>query len=93
MLGAGAVRCYDIRPTKAVAALVSCAILVGLAVSPVLAQQVESPPNAVQATDSAVPRDEAVVSLICSTLIALNQANATGNYSVFREMGARGPRS
>ena len=30
------------------------------------------------------------MALICSTLIALNQANATGNYSVFREMGAPG---
>ena len=28
--------------------------------------------------------------LICSTVIALNQANATGNYSVFRELGAPG---
>lgn len=37
-----------------------------------------------------VPRDQKLKALICSTLIALNQANATGNYSVFRELGAPG---
>ena len=38
----------------------------------------------------AVPGDEKLLAMIRSTLIALNQANATGNYSVFREMSAPG---
>jgi hypothetical protein len=37
-----------------------------------------------------VPNDDKLVMLILSTLIALNQANATGNYSVFRDMGSPG---
>jgi hypothetical protein len=38
----------------------------------------------------AIPSDDKLVALVSSTLIALNQANATGNYSVFRELGAPG---
>jgi len=37
-----------------------------------------------------VPSDDVLLMLIRSTLIALNQANATGNYTVLREMGAPG---
>ena len=37
-----------------------------------------------------IPNDERLLMLINSTLIALNQANVTGNYSVFRELGAPG---
>jgi len=37
-----------------------------------------------------VPADDKLLTLIYTTLIALNQANATGNYSVFLEMGAPG---
>jgi hypothetical protein len=37
-----------------------------------------------------MPSDERILALVVSTLIALNQANATGNYSVFRELGAPG---
>jgi hypothetical protein len=37
-----------------------------------------------------MPSDERILALVVSTLIALNQANATGNYSVFREIGAPG---
>lgn len=36
----------------------------------------------------AVPSPEAMVILIRTTLIALSQANQTGNYTVFRELGA-----
>ena len=35
-----------------------------------------------------VPTDQQVATLIISTLVALNQANFTGNYSVFREMAS-----
>ena len=37
-----------------------------------------------------VPTDDVLLMLIRSSLIALNQANATGNYTVLREMGAPG---
>lgn len=37
-----------------------------------------------------LPTEQRIVTLIFSTLIALNQANATGNYTVFRELGAPG---
>jgi hypothetical protein len=37
-----------------------------------------------------VPSDPKLWMLITSTLIALNQANATGNYTVLRDMGAPG---
>jgi hypothetical protein len=47
-----------------------------------------APPNI--AEKPAIPNDERLLMLINSTLIALNQANATGNYSVFRELGAPG---
>jgi hypothetical protein len=47
-------------------------------------------PSDKKATPLAMPSDERLVMLITSTLIALNQANATGNYSVFREMAAPG---
>jgi len=51
-------------------------------------QQTRPKPQAPTVTQTAVPNDEKLVMLITSTLIALNQANATGNYSVFRDMGA-----
>jgi hypothetical protein len=35
-----------------------------------------------------VPNDNSVLVLIQTTLIALNQANATSNYTVFRELGS-----
>lgn len=37
-----------------------------------------------------MPDDQQLVVLITNTLLALNQANMTGNYSVFRELGAPG---
>jgi hypothetical protein len=37
-----------------------------------------------------VPNEQTLVTLIFSTLMALNQANSTGNYTVFRELGAPG---
>jgi hypothetical protein len=37
-----------------------------------------------------VPDDDRLLVLIQTTLIALNQANATSNYTVFREIGAPG---
>lgn len=38
----------------------------------------------------AMPTDDKLIMLINSSLIALNQANATGNYTVLREMAAPG---
>jgi hypothetical protein len=38
----------------------------------------------------AMPSDDKLIMLINSSLIALNQANATGNYTVLREMAAPG---
>jgi hypothetical protein len=35
-----------------------------------------------------VPTDDVLLILIRSSLIALNQANVTGNYSVLRDIGA-----
>jgi hypothetical protein len=56
-----------------------------------VAQQESGPtPQAPIVSQPAVPNDEKLVMLIMSTLIALNQANATGNYSVFRDMGSPG---
>jgi hypothetical protein len=59
-----------------------------------VAQRESGPkPQAAQArtvNQPGVPNDEKLVMLIMSTLIALNQANATGNYSVFRDMGSPG---
>jgi hypothetical protein len=47
-------------------------------------------PKSQAAPALAVPSDDTLVALISTTLIALNQADATGNYSVFRELGAPG---
>jgi hypothetical protein len=38
----------------------------------------------------AMPNDDKLILLINSSLIALNQANATGNYTVLRDIGAPG---
>jgi hypothetical protein len=37
-----------------------------------------------------VPNEQVITTLVFSTLLALNQANITGNYTVFRELGAPG---
>ena len=47
--------------------------------------QSQAPPAA-----QAFPSDRKIAMMIFSTLIALNQANATGNYSVLRDMAAPG---
>ena len=49
-----------------------------------------TPSTATSQPTLVVPSDDALLRMISSTLIALNQANATGNYSVFRELGAPG---
>ena len=51
---------------------------------------VKNAPRAAPAGKPEVPSDDKLLMLICSTLLALNQANATGNYSVFRELAAPG---
>ena len=72
--------------------------LVGLATqsSNLLAQS--SPAGQGQSNTSAtpnkpvitVPNEQVITTLVFSTLLALNQANITGNYTVFRELGAPG---
>jgi hypothetical protein len=47
-----------------------------------------SEPQTPVTTGPAVPSDQKLVMLIFSTLITLNQANATGNYTVLHDMGA-----
>jgi hypothetical protein len=79
--------------------LLGCGFSLGLLIAPLSAEQQKSgqsdaprsarPANAKPAV-LAVPDDQTLVALISSTLIALNQANVTGNYSVFRELGALG---
>jgi outer membrane biosynthesis protein TonB len=62
-----------------------------------MAQQ-EAPPQQAQpqrqpeppAQRLPMPPDDVLLMLIQSSLIALNQANATGNYTVFRELSAPG---
>lgn len=50
----------------------------------------EAKPEPQAAPPVRMPSDDVLLMLIRSTLIALNQANTTGNYTVFREMGAPG---
>jgi hypothetical protein len=50
----------------------------------------KSQPQPSVASGPGVPSDQKIAILIFSSLIALNQANATGNYTVLREMGAPG---
>jgi hypothetical protein len=52
--------------------------------------QSKSQPQTPATPGPAIPSDQKLATLIFSTLIALNQANATGNYSVLRDMGAPG---
>jgi hypothetical protein len=47
-------------------------------------------PKTPTAPPLSMPSDDVLVMLIRSTLIGLNQANTTGNYTVFREIGAPG---
>ena len=53
-----------------------------------LAQGAGSGTNAQAAPKVTIPTDDQLATLIISTLIALNQANFTGNYSVIRELGS-----
>jgi hypothetical protein len=50
----------------------------------------DAPPAAAAGQDVSVPTADALMLLIRTTLIALNQANLTGNYSVLRDIGAPG---
>lgn len=51
-------------------------------------QVAQKAPQQPQPPPPTVPADEVLRMLIRSTLIALNQANMTGNYTVFRELGS-----
>lgn len=54
------------------------------------AEKADAPAPGVAAAGSAVPDDHKLTILIRTTIIALNQANATGNYSVLRDLAAPG---
>ena len=73
-------------------ARLSLATLIGLVVSGAADAQAGAPQPAATAQNpaaSAAPIDQTVVDkLVWSTIIALDQANRTGNYSVLRDLGA-----
>ena len=65
--------------------------LFGIGLAPVAGQEGETaPPLPAVATAGTVPDAATLVTLIRGTVIALNQANLTGNYSVLRDIGAPG---
>ena len=49
---------------------------------------IKSPQSAGQAADASVPDNLKLLILIRTSLIALNQADLTGNYSVLRDLAA-----
>ena len=57
---------------------------------PAAATQAAPAPQPAAAATAAVPSPEQLVALIRSTVMAVNQANLTGNYSVLRDLGAPG---
>jgi hypothetical protein len=72
-------------------ALLAACIAIACAGDVSLAQEPNKQPQGAPASARlALPSDEQLIALVTSTLIALNQANATGNYSVFRELTAPG---
>ena len=79
----------SVRNLIIVATLVLCSTVLSLVGA---AAQTTGDATGAKATthERKVPESDRLVALITSTLIALNQANATGNYSVFRELGAPG---
>jgi len=72
---------------RAQIALVPAALLGMLPVPPLLAQTPSTTPIAVAETASQLPDAYKLNMLIRTTLIALSQANQTGNYSVLRDLG------
>src|SRR4051812_17480640 len=72
---------------RAPAFLAALALFAGLAGVPALAQQpsVQPPPSA-----EAVPDQLELSKLIWSTILAVDHANRSGNYSVLRDLGAQG---
>jgi hypothetical protein len=81
-----------LRPV--IAAVLACGAALTTHPSPLYAQGQQQPQHQEPQTPPqrpptpAVPDDNGVVMLIQTTLIALNQANATSNYTVFRELGS-----
>jgi hypothetical protein len=59
----------------------------GQGFSPTLAPQFAPAPAPQSEPAAAVPEDIRIVLMIRNTVLALNQANLTGNYSVLRDMG------
>jgi hypothetical protein len=84
--------------------VLGCLVCLGVIIPPLFAEQQKPGQSVAQKSKQpantkvgwseapllTVPNDEKLVALVSSTLIALNQANVTGNYSVFRELGAPG---
>lgn len=75
---------------RAIAA--SLALASGFALAPVSAQQVQSPTASVQPPASVrpVPGALELSKLVWSTILAVDHANQSGNYSVLRDMSAQG---
>ena len=72
---------------RAQIALVPAVLLSAAAGSPLLAQPPAATPITVAETATQVPDAYKLNMLIRTTLIALSQANQTGNYSVLRDLG------
>jgi hypothetical protein len=85
-------RCISSRACVLIFTVLVTAILCSAPFSSLSAQEQTSGQASTEesAQKLEMPGDERITVLINSTLIALNQANATGNYSVFRELGAPG---
>lgn len=74
------------------AAAASLTLVAGFALAPVAAQQVHSPPASIQPPASVrpVPGALELSKLLWSTILAVDHANQSGNYSVLRDMSAQG---
>jgi len=81
-----------INVARAITVLLACVVAMTVQLSQSYAQVQEPPmpPQQPRAPGPIVPDDDRLLMLIQTTMIALNQANATSNYTVFREMGAPG---
>ncbi len=51
-------------------------------------QDAPAPPDVPAGPPLGIPADEVLILMMRSTVLALNQANLTGNYSVFRQLGS-----
>ena len=74
---------------RAVLASIVCAAMLAVGgASATFAQPARVPLKTLQATGPKVPSAPAVLALVRSTMIAVDQGNKTGNYTVLRDLGA-----